>query len=253
MIMRLSIVMAVLDSHEIVRRQIEHFRKMNLPDDVEIIFVDDGSEPPLENNADLKNFTIHATNDKRPWTQPIARNTGVRLAKGEYVTCTDIDHILSKQLIIDSVNCKSDVLRFKREFGILDGNGNFSQDKETLRAYGLQENRMRKGLRTQPHSNSYTIKRSLFLELGGSREDRIMFYPNRDEVPLKVKLKRLHHRGKITIDEYRPTIYVFPTGRFCGDVNYNPFGLFHDLKRDEYPDKQVLQDNAKEEARSIQP
>jgi len=45
---RLSIIIPVLNSHEIVRRQIEHFRKMNLSDDVELIIVDDGSIPSLE-------------------------------------------------------------------------------------------------------------------------------------------------------------------------------------------------------------
>ena len=45
---RLSIIIPVLNSHEIVRRQIEHFKKMDLPDDVELIIVDDGSDPPLE-------------------------------------------------------------------------------------------------------------------------------------------------------------------------------------------------------------
>jgi hypothetical protein len=29
----------------------------------------------------------------------------------------------------------------------------------------------------------------------------------------------------------RPTIYMFPNGRYCGEKDFNPFGLFHDLKR----------------------
>jgi len=45
---KLSIIIPVLNSHEIVRRQIKHFKKMDLPDDVELIIVDDGSDPPLE-------------------------------------------------------------------------------------------------------------------------------------------------------------------------------------------------------------
>jgi len=45
---KLSIIIPVLNSHEIVRRQIEHFKKMDLPDDIELIIVDDGSDPPLE-------------------------------------------------------------------------------------------------------------------------------------------------------------------------------------------------------------
>lgn len=45
---KLSIIIPVLNSHEIVRRQIKHFKRMDLPDDVELIIVDDGSDPPVE-------------------------------------------------------------------------------------------------------------------------------------------------------------------------------------------------------------
>ena len=45
---KLSIIIPVLNSHEIVRRQVEHFKRMDLSDDVELIIVDDGSDPPLE-------------------------------------------------------------------------------------------------------------------------------------------------------------------------------------------------------------
>lgn len=230
--MKLSIVISILNSHEVVRRQMLYLKKMNLADDIEIIFVDDGSNPPLTDIYGLKNLTIYYTNDKRPWTQPIARNTGVKIAKADYVCCTDIDHILSEHLIETSCNSTTDVIRFKREFGILDEEGIFTQNKEILKLYGLPENRIKtRGLKISPHSNSYTIRKSLFLKLGGSREDRIMNYPNRDETPLKAKLKYLWKRGKITIDEYRPTIYMFPVGHFCGDINYNPFNLFHTLNR----------------------
>ena len=165
---------------------------MDLPDDIEIIFVDDGSEPPLHDDVGLPNFTMLYTNDKRPWTQPIARNKGVRHAKGEYVICTDIDHIITRDLITAVEEISTDVLRFKREFGVLDSEGNFTQDPAVLLHYGLPKHRVRKrGFRIRPHSNSYAICRELFLELGGSRERRIMFYPNRDEVPLKSMLKKM--------------------------------------------------------------
>jgi hypothetical protein len=26
-------------------------------------------------------------------------------------------------------------------------------------------------------------------------------------------------------------LYMFPNGQFCGDVDYNPFSLFHELTR----------------------
>ena len=49
--MKLSIVIPVLDSHEVLRRQLLHFDRMKLRRDTEIIIVDDGSDPPLEEIA----------------------------------------------------------------------------------------------------------------------------------------------------------------------------------------------------------
>jgi hypothetical protein len=40
-----------------------------------------------------------------------------------------------------------------------------------------------------------------------------------------------YKRGKVTLCDYRPMLYMFPTGQFCGDVDFNPYGLFHDLTR----------------------
>ena len=222
----------MLNSHEIVRRQLLHFRKMDLPDDVEIIIVDDGSEPGINLfagiNHGLENCTIHPTNDFRPWTQPIARNTGVKMARGEYVLCTDIDHIVSKRAIMEALSLQYDVRRFRRQFGVLDELGDFTQDVEVLKEWGLPQERIdKRGLRIRPHSNSYIIRRDLFLKLGGSREDRVCFYPNRDEVPLKKHIKVGARRGKWTVDPGRSILYMFPVGHFCGDKDYNPFGLFH--------------------------
>lgn len=220
----ISIVIAVLNSHEILRRQLMWFDKMNLPDDVEVIIIDDGSEPPLEGN--IKNLTIFATNDKRPWTQPIARNIGAKMAKGEYLICTDIDHILDRKLIDTVLTTDYDVIRFKREAGVLDENGDFTQDRAVLTAYGYETNR---GLRMSAHGNSYAIKRELFLKLGGSQQRTR--YPNRDEQKIKRGLHAMGDKVRMLIDDNRPTIYMIPNGRFCGDKDYNPFGLFHNLSR----------------------
>ena len=46
--MKLSIVIPCLDSHEVLRRQLIHFERMALPEDTELILVDDGSNPPIE-------------------------------------------------------------------------------------------------------------------------------------------------------------------------------------------------------------
>lgn len=229
--MRVSIVIAILNSHEVVRRQLLHFQKMNLSDEVEFVFVDDGSDPRLfplgYSGPKLENLTVHETHDFRPWTQPMARNIGARIAQGEYLICTDIDHILSRALIERVMVGDYDVYRFKREAGVLTENGDFTQDMDELKKYGFPE----RGLRLPAHGNSYAIRRGVFLALGGSQQKEQ--YPNRDEIPVKRGIKRMEERGEITRipDDDRPTIYMIPNGRFCGDKDYNPFGLFHNLKR----------------------
>lgn len=223
--MRASIVIAVLNSHEVVRRQLLHFERMALPDDIEIVLVDDGSDPPIEGS--LKNLTIHATHDTRPWTQPIARNTGAKLARGEWLICTDIDHILTRPLIDFVLASDADVVRFKREAGVLDESGVLTQDRDALTAYGYETHR---GLAMNPHGNSYAIKRDLFLQLGGSQQRTR--YPNRDEQKIKRGLHKLGDAVKVIKDDTRPTIYMIPNGRFCGSRDYNPFGLFHGLTRE---------------------
>jgi len=232
---KVSIIIAVLNSPEIVRRQLLHYKKMNLTNDVEIILVDDGSEPPLKDVVGLKNLTILYTNDKRKWTQPAARNIGARQSKGLFCIFTDIDHIISKEVIELAKNPTHDVIRFKREAAILDETGNFSQREEDLKAWGLLPRYFRRGFKLPPHGNSYIFRTGLYLGLGGVDERYIGTgaYPNREEVPLKRKLKILEQEGRITIlqDDTKPKIYMFPNGKYCGDKDYNPFGFFHDTSR----------------------
>ena len=151
--MKVSIVNAILDSPEIAKRQILHYNKIELPKDVEVIFVDDGSDPPLDlSNIEKRfRFKLYYTYDKRFWTQPAARNFGAKKARGKYCIFTDIDHIISKEVIEEARNPRADVIRFKREAGILNENGVFTQDWNELRKWGFN----RGGLRIAPHGNSY--------------------------------------------------------------------------------------------------
>jgi hypothetical protein len=79
------------------------------------------------------------------------------------------------------------------------------------------------------HGNSYAIKKELFIKFGGSQQRTR--YPNRDEQKIKRWTHRLGDQIKRIPDDDRPIIYMFPNGRFCGDKDYNPFGLFHNLSR----------------------
>lgn len=240
--MRLSIVTAVLNSPEVVRRHALYYRNMPLPDDVEWIVVDDKSVPPLDiADYDLPRMTIVEHTLPGMWTQPAARNFGAKHATGDYLLCTDIDHILTLDLINFARTTDFDFVKLRREVAVLDEHGRFIQTEAEVLRYGFEKSRFdRGGFHITPHTNSFIIKRQLYLDLGGVSEKRVIFgkHPNREEVSLRKMVWQLRKDGKVRIldeesngKDERPTIYMFPNGRFCGDKDYNPFGLFHQLPR----------------------
>jgi glycosyltransferase involved in cell wall biosynthesis len=231
-IKKVSIVIPVLNSHEILRRQFLHFENIGIPDDVEIIIVDDGSEPPLQYAGNLP-VRIIATNDKRPWTWALARNRGAKEARGEYLMMFDLDHIISKECLDMARKLTHKKMCFKREFGVLLDDGTFSQDLETLVLYGFPRDRYpSRGLALTALPNNFVMKKDVFMEIGGYREDLFTRpYPQGEDRLFKKRwLERERATGEFPCLE-RPTIYMFPNGYLCGDVDYNPFGLLHNLTR----------------------
>lgn len=237
--MKLSIIIAFYNSHGAVARQVKYFAAMNLPDDIEFIFVDDGSNPPhkLEDYHLLKNLQIHYTNDKRPWTQGLARNAGAQIAKGEYLLMTDIDHILSYEAIMDSYHFTGNKMIFPRFFAVLLEDGTLSQDTDVLINFGLDPAKIasKRGLYASVHGNTFCLKKETFIELGmydpkhctyghhaGSRqgEDGVLNH-------------RWNHwaakRG--IVSSLGSKTYIFPIGRFHVKEDPNPHGLFHDLSQ----------------------
>lgn len=232
--MKLSIVISVLDSHEIMRRQFLHWRLMDFPETVEIIIMDDGSNHPIQYPPfEVRNLRIVPTNDKRAWTVELARNAGARLAQGEYLLMTDIDYIIPRDAVEAALTLREDKMRFRRQFGVLDEQGRLTQDLGVLRSYGLKEDRIaERGVNLPPHPNNFVMRKSTYWDLGGYREDLVdKPYPNKGDTYFKRTWSEAYEAGRVTMIDYRPTLYMFPNGQFCGDVDANPFELFHKLSR----------------------
>ncbi len=243
--MKLSIIIPVLDSHEVVRRQLLYLERNGLPDDTELIIVDDGSEPPIENTSNLP-VQILRTNDKRPWTWALARNAGAKRAVGERLLMYDLDHIATPTLIDFARTCQDPCVHFERQLAILDENGVLTQDRAVLIEYGMLPKRP---LRVESHHNSFVICRELFWELGGYREDRLgRSYPQGEDSILWGRWVKYRDAAGLVEHPTPPTLYAFPMGRWCGDVDYNPKGMFHSLSRKNvrnYWHKQQLREEAK--------
>lgn len=219
--MKLSIVISVYNSHEIVRRQLLHFKKMNLP--FELIIVDDNSNPPIKGAA-LK------TDNKLAWTQGLGRNLGAKHAKGEYLFMTDIDHILSREAVEDALKFNGNKMIFRRQIAVLDENGNIRQDKETLKDWGYEK----ESLDASVHGNTFVMKKSIFEELGGYSPETCTsgLHPitrRGDDCFFNAKWRRKFSGVDLVVGH---DIYLFPIGRFNKNGDLNPKGLFHNLSQD---------------------
>ena len=234
--MKLSVIINVYNSHGAVARQVKHFQKMDLPKDLEIIFVDDGSTPPL-----ITPFTTLYTNDKRPWTQGLARNAGAYHASGEYLLMTDVDHILSEEAIWDSYQFTGDKMIFPRFLGVLLEDGSLTQDEDILLAYGAFQSlqRGKRGLYASYHGNTFCMKKETFLKLGG-------YDPKHCELRHHAKSKQgedsvlnrawNHYAAPLGLKpEVGSPIYIFPIGRYNRNYDLNPMGLFHTLSYEAVP------------------
>lgn len=242
---KVSIIIAVLNSHKVVVRQLRHFKKMDLPDSVEIIFVDDGSDPPLNyENCRLRNLFIYYTHDKRPWTQGLARNLGASKARGEFLLFTDIDHIITKEAIEDVLNFNGSKMTFVRHFGILNRFGDIVSDMPTMLEFGLDPIRTtgKRGMTAGVHGNTYAIRKTIFdliggydtslceqgFHMGGKFMSEERKFNNKWASIVKQKLAP----GGEKLGSH---IYHYPVSKFRTDKDNNPFGMFHELSLKQVP------------------
>jgi len=232
--MKLSIIYNVYNSHGAVDRQLKYLNSLDLPGDIEIIIVDDGSNPPLEGVC--KNLRIVRREDKQAWTLAQARNLGAREALGEYLLMSDIDHIFGKDAIMDSYKYEGAKMIFPRYLAVLTADGVLTQDEDVLNEWKAVK---RKGWYASYHGNTWCMPRSLFFELGGYNEKASskQHHPKKGR-GIDGKFNSVWNRWARQQDikgDVGSPIYMFPIGRYTTDYNMNPFGLFHELSYESTP------------------
>lgn len=197
-----SYIVACLESYEIAQQQVRWLSQI-LPDNWELIFVDDGSDPPIKIPPKRPmNTTIIRTHDTRPWTQDIARNRAAQVAQGKYLLMTDIDHVFTPRAITVAEQFTGKMCWFSRVCGrFVDG----KPEQVPIHAN-----------RVPP--NIFLIRHNIFLALGGYDESLCgERYHDTDRVFL---LKYEAEHGAIKT-ESRAEIFVVP----------EECGTFHRLER----------------------
>jgi predicted glycosyltransferase involved in capsule biosynthesis len=219
---QLSVIVSVLESYEVVRRQLLYLNSVLTPE-CELILVDDGSEPPLgpicESVPKQFAFRLHCTHDRRPWTQPRGRNRGAALARADKLLFFDIDHILTREIIHACLYYGGDKLHWVRAPAVLDADGRLVTDSDVLRSYGLTDSR------PSVHGNSFLIRRPLFERLGGY-DERFCGRYGGDDIDFNARYDRLCDLGLARPAEVQGHGYVYP------NPAQDERKMFHSLSRE---------------------
>jgi glycosyltransferase involved in cell wall biosynthesis len=215
--LKISIIIAVYQSHEIVRRQLLHLNRIKT-DDTEIIIVDDNSNPPLE-GARLN------THSPIRWNVGVARNMGVEVSRGEYLFFTDIDHIISKEALEDALNFTGNKMIFRRQIAVLDENGFITQDERVLKDWGWRGDE----LDASVHGNTFVMRRDVFEGLGGFKEHLTGKHPTKRQgidTNFNHRWNKKYDRKDLSVGR---DIYHYPISRFNKDNSTNPKGMFYEI------------------------
>lgn len=149
-----SYIVTCLESYAVAQKQVQWLARI-LPRNWELIFVDDGSVPPIVlPEQQPVNTRLIQTLDIRPWTQDIARNKAAALAQGQYLLMTDIDHVFTAKALAYIERFEGNMGRFHRRAGIF-----VEGTPRPLSVY----------VKPVP-PNVYLIRRDVFMDLGGYDE-----------------------------------------------------------------------------------
>lgn len=224
--MKGSIVIAVLQSYEVVRRQLLWFDKLLLRyPSWELVMVDDGSVPEIPNTStsDRVRFIRVPPHDE-PWTQPRARNIGAAsCVNSDYVFFTDIDHVITEEAMDEADKFTGDKLHFLRKRGALNIHGVEVLEREKLLLeYGGREDTVDI---IDTHYNTFCIRRFIHVCLLHGYDEKFCGKYGGDDTDYSSRYGELHYSGIVNRSvAVNACVLVFP------DPKADRKHFFHDLR-----------------------
>jgi hypothetical protein len=167
--MELTLVYPYCNNTICLERQLQFWTQLprELAEKIEIMIIDDGSPQPAVVPRNFpNNLTCLRIKEDVPWNQPGARNLGLKLAEGEWIIATDIDHLLNAEGL----------------------NRILSLDKDSGTVYFFSRRR-EDGSSRSPHPNSFLVSRKTFWDVGGYDEDFCGHY-GYDDSFLRLRFER---------------------------------------------------------------
>ena len=115
----LSLIIHIYNNQKLLNLQINCWKNWGLIPGLELIFLDDGSNPELDLSAIPRWVRKIRIIDDIPWNQPGAKNLAATLATGSWLLFLDADQLLDRgkilQLISQLPNLNKNIIyRFKR-------------------------------------------------------------------------------------------------------------------------------------------
>jgi hypothetical protein len=243
--MHLSIIINVLDSHEVVRRQLLHLTSICKYPAIELIIVDDGSEEPILNYLDLPFTTLHTnsttdqtslhkltstlptyileTHDKRPWTQARARSLGVNYSNGSRLLLLDVDHVITEDVLKSAYYGEYDKIKFPREFVSLTADGLIDRRLEVIVKHGVKVEDIPNGKPAPP--NIFAVRREIYELVGGYDYEKYAGRYGHEDTDFNTRYDRMIKTGKVKPTSIGPKIGVINGA--CAELGI----LFHNCRR----------------------
>jgi hypothetical protein len=211
---KVSILFLVFESYEMVRRQVLYMNSLGLPEEVEVLFVDDGSNPPviLYDEPSFRHGVVYR--DKEPgetWTIPKAINFGASKAKGKFLFFLGADHMLSPELVEFFLRANVGYAVFRRKYAVMDRDGSLLK----------MQYRHKPRLGFVDCEIAYTalgwIKRGHFFKVGGMAEELSGPSKGNADVGLFAKWCRMRGTTRAEVikrgERNNPTYYMLPEKR----------------------------------------